>query len=164
MVRMSFVASGWESSKLILQSSQSQVNFNDSREASLFWRLDRIIHGKIQGEEAMALLDSFNTGLVGSMLDVVAWASRVIPKPRAWLPSYTSANCFRSTLTMIRSSCMLSANLCHLSQSIVRWPSANVAVGFLYVVVTRLHAPLAIGNNPTLRIRDRNSNTRDDRS
>jgi pilus assembly protein CpaF len=51
---------------------KTKLNYDTLLQASLRWRLDRIILGEVRGEEARTLLDSFNTGLGGSMATIHA--------------------------------------------------------------------------------------------
>ena len=51
---------------------KSSISFDDLLKSALRWRPDRIILGEVRGIEARTLLDSFNTGHVGSLATIHA--------------------------------------------------------------------------------------------
>lgn len=51
---------------------KAHVSFDDLLRSSLRWRPDRIILGEVRGTEARTLLDSFNTGHLGSLATIHA--------------------------------------------------------------------------------------------
>jgi pilus assembly protein CpaF len=51
---------------------RGDISFDDLLKAALRWRPDRIILGEVRGVEARTLLDSFNTGHIGSLATIHA--------------------------------------------------------------------------------------------
>ena len=51
---------------------KAQISFDDLLKSALRWRPDRIILGEVRGIEARTLLDSFNTGHLGSLATIHA--------------------------------------------------------------------------------------------
>ena len=51
---------------------KARISFDDLLRSALRWRPDRIILGEVRGTEARTLLDSFNTGHVGSLATIHA--------------------------------------------------------------------------------------------
>src|SRR5579864_5638688 len=58
---------------------KANISFDDLLKSALRWRPDRIILGEVRGIEARTLLDSFNTGHVGSLAIIPCELSREGP-------------------------------------------------------------------------------------